>query len=184
MLKKLPHLLIWMLLAACQAANINDVTQTIPAAAFATATAPVTTTPATTPTATLNSTSQPDTELDQLAQAYLALRDIPGHFDGADPNPVVDQWQGEKHRLMLELGSRLGTGEYGRSELVALLGPPDHIVAAGDSLYKNIESLPSFQTFADSEAFLIYEWRGTHDFLFFAVQNGRVVGSDWWYAGE
>jgi hypothetical protein len=144
----------------------------------------VTITATTAPTTTLFSASQPDKEIAQLAEAYRALREIQGHFDGGEPNPVVDQWQGEKHRVMQELGERLGTGEYGRSELVALLGLPDHIVAEGDSLYQNIESLPSFQTFADSEAFLIYEWRSTHDFLFFSVQDGQVEGSDWWDAGE
>jgi len=137
-----------------------------------------------TPAAKLMSTSQSGNELAQLAEAYKELRDIPGHFGGGEPNEIVDQWQGQKHLLMLELGARLGTGEYGRSELVALLGPPDHIPTEGDPLYKHIESLPTYQTFAGSDEFLIYEWRGTHDFLFFVVHNDQVESAGWWYAWE
>jgi hypothetical protein len=176
MLKKLPHLLILMLLASCRAVNIDNVTQTIPASVTITVTAA--------PTTTLFSASQPDKEIAQLAEAYRALREIEGHFDGGEPNPVVDQWQGEKHRVMHELGERLRTGEYGRSELVALLGPPDHTVTEADPLHTNIASLPDYQTSAAGDEFLIYEWRGTHDFLFFVVQNEQVENAGWWYAGE
>jgi hypothetical protein len=168
MLKKLPHLLIWILLTACQTDNANTVTQT-------------TLTP---PIVTLTPTTQPDSDLIQLADAYKELRDVPGHFGGGEPNEVVDQWQGQKHRLMLEIGARLGTGEYGRNELINLIGPPDHIVTQGDALYQNIESLPSFPSFAASQEFLIYEWRATHDFLFFAVLDNQILTAGWWYALE
>jgi hypothetical protein len=167
-LKKIPHLLIWLLLAACQANTTITATQTNPAVS----------------TATPPPTYQPDTNLIQIAEAYKSLRDIPGHFGGGEPNEAVDQWQGQKHRLMLELGLQLGNGEYGRTELIALMGPPDHIVTEDDALYKNIESLPSFSSLATSGEFLIYEWRSTHDFLFFAIQDDKILGANWWYALE
>jgi len=31
---------------------------------------------------------------------------------------------------------------------------------------------------------LVYEWRGSHDFLFFEADGDRVTRSGWWFAGE
>jgi hypothetical protein len=129
-------------------------------------------------------TSSPiDDELKQLATAFSSLRATPGHFDGGEWNNDVDQWQGRKHTLMLELASRLGTGDTSRSTLTDLLGPPDHIVKGGDPLLDLIQTVPAYQT-AVADEYLVYEWRGTHDFLFFVGQDGRITAADWWYAGE
>jgi hypothetical protein len=57
-------------------------------------------------------------------------------------------------------------------------------VSGGDALFELIQSLPEYETFAQSDEFLVYEWRGTHDFLFFAIQQERIIGSGWWHAGE
>ena len=120
-----------------------------------------------------------------LADEFQALRDIPGQFSGGEWHDEVDQWQGRKHQAMLALGQRLGDGAYSRAQLTTLLGPADHIVTGGDALlFERIQSLPEFETFAASEEFLVYEWRGTHDFLFFAIQNDHITTSGWWYAGE
>lgn len=124
-----------------------------------------------------------DDELKQLAAEFMALRAIPGHFNGREWNEDVDKWLGRKHTIMLELGTRLGAGDYGRSTITALLGPPDHIVKGGDPLFDLMQTVPVYETAVDAE-FLVYEWRSTHDFLFFVVQDGRITDADWWYAGE
>jgi len=123
--------------------------------------------------------------LEQMAAHFKKLRSVPGHFDGGTWNDDVDRWMGPKHRLMLELGARLGYGEFLKIDIIKLLNPPDHIARKGDRLYDQIFSLPGYdyRPPAASE-FLIYFWRGRHDFLFFACQGGVISGSDWWYAGD
>lgn len=125
-----------------------------------------------------------DENLQQLAQEFRNLRSVQGHFDGSEWQDEVDQWQGQKHRLMLELEAQLGDGNFDRTQIVALLGLPDHIVTGGGPLFKQIESLPTYELFTDVDEFLVYEWRSTHDFLFFAIQDDHLAGSGWWYSNE
>lgn len=166
-------LLLGILLAACRA----DVSSVEPASL------PAGQTPS--PSSTQFVTILPvDDNLRQLADEFRSVSATPGHFGGGPSNDDVDQWQGRKHQLMLELGSRLGDGDFNREQLVDLLGPADHVVTTGDPLMPTIASLPNFDTYAAADAFLVYEWRGTHDFLFFVLQGDLIVGSDWWYAYE
>jgi hypothetical protein len=126
-----------------------------------------------------------DDEVVRLAAEYSDLRAVAGQFDGGEWNDEVDQWMGRKHTLMVELGTRLGAGSYSCADLTQLLGPPDHIVAADDPLSDLISSVPGYETaFASAVEFPVYEWRGTHDFLFFTCRNDLITASDWWYAGE
>lgn len=126
-----------------------------------------------------------DEEIISLAADFRDLRAVPGHFNGREWNDAVDQWNGRKHTLMIELGLRLGSGDYDRPALIQLLGRPDHILAGGDPLSELIGSLPGYEmAFASATEYLVYEWRGTNDFLFFASHNGQITASDWWYAGE
>ena len=162
-------LLLGILLVACQANRSAVEPKSTPAG------------PTPAPTAI---TPQIDNDLQELAAEFRSLRTIPGHFGGGPRNADVDQWQGRKHQIMLDLGTRLGEGTYGRDQLVELLGPADHVVTAGDPLMPYIASLPNYDSYAAADAFLVYEWRGTHDFLFFVLQDDRVIASDWWYAYE
>ena len=125
------------------------------------------------------------THLEQMAAHYRSLRTIPGHFEGGTWNDDVDQWMGRKHKLMIDLGSRLGEGEYHNTEIIQLLNPPDQIARQGNPLYDLIISLPGYDALPTaSYEFLVYYWRGMHDFLFFICKDGIIIGSDWWYAGD
>ena len=146
--------------------------------------APRSVAPASSPPSLASPTPPIDEDLVLLTEEFRALRPIAGQFSGGQWDDEVDQWQGKKHRVMLALEERLGDGSYGRSQLTTLLGPADFIVTGGDALFEQIQSLPEYETFAPSDEFLIYEWRGTHDFLFFASQQDRIIASGWWYAGE
>jgi len=79
----------------------------------------------------------------------------------------------------------LGNGRFTCTQLTNLLQPPDHSVQGGDPLHELIQAVPAGATAADETTqFLVYEWRGTHDFLFFVCEDGRITAADWWYAGE
>ena len=125
-----------------------------------------------------------DDALAQLASEFQTLRRLPSRFSGGEGHGDVDQWQGRKHQVMLALGEQLGNGDYGRFQLTTLLGPADHIVTGGDPLFNLIQSLPEYESRSPSEEFLVYEWRSTHDFLFFAISNDQIIESGWWYAYE
>jgi hypothetical protein len=145
---------------------------------------PISPTLQSTPTQQPTSTPKFDPALSQLAEEFRALRSVPGQFSGGEWQVEVDQWQGQKHRLMLELALQLGDGSYSRGQIINLLGPPDHQVASGDPLFTQIQTVPNFEQFSSDGEFFVYEWRGTHDFLFFALEGDQLIGSDWWYAGE
>jgi hypothetical protein len=120
-----------------------------------------------------------------LAAGFRELRQINGHFQGGKWNDDVDKWRGKKHRLMIELGSRLANGKYDKKKVIELMNSPDRIVRKGDELFKLIIDQPELDSLADGPyEFLVYYWRGKHDFLFFVCKDKIIVRSGWWYAGE
>ena len=119
------------------------------------------------------------------ANEFKELRKIEGHFSGGGWNDDVDRWMGRKHALMIELGDRLGTGAYSRSQAIDLLGEPDAVAREGDALYTRIRDRGEFERPAGSGyEFLVYHGRGQHDFLYLIVRKESVLGAGWWYAGE
>lgn len=122
-------------------------------------------------------------ELADLAREFRRLRATPGHMSGAPGqwNAEVDGPGGRKAVVMHELRRRLADGKTGRSAIVALLGDPDEVAHPGDLLWTYAR--PEGRV-ADVEALVIYYWRGVHDFLFFEVRGDRVLGAEWWMAGE
>jgi hypothetical protein len=126
-----------------------------------------------------------DPETRKLIEEYLMLRLVQGQFTGGNWNEDVDLWMGRKHTAMLELGTMLSTSDFSCPQLIELLQQPDHTVQGGDPLHDLIQTLPAYATLQDEATqFLVYEWRGTHDFLFFVCEDGRITAADWWYAGE
>jgi hypothetical protein len=128
-----------------------------------------------------------DTEepIQELADEFRSLRAIEGHFDGSVWNDDVDQWMGRKHRLMVELGDRLGGGATSKTQVIHLLAAPDAIAQEGDALYGLIADRPEFERPVNGVyEFSIYYWRGEHDFLYLTAQGERILGAGWWYAGE
>ena len=120
-----------------------------------------------------------------MATEFRRLRAVRGHFDGGDWNDDVDQWMGRKHALMIELGERLGAGAYSRAQAVDLLGEPDEIAQEGDALYDQIRNRGEFvEPPGSGYVFLVYHWRGEHDFLYLIARKEAILGAGWWYAGE
>lgn len=95
---------------------------------------------------------------------------------------------GRKHQLMIQLGSRLGTGEYSKAQVVQLLDPPDLIARKGDDFFDLADAvnkqIESEKPGTDPYELLIYYWRGTHDVFYFTYQGETIINSDWWYALE
>lgn len=123
--------------------------------------------------------------IEDIAAEFRNLRTIKGHFGGGTWNDDVDKWMGRKHQLMIQLGSRLGAGEYSKAQVIQLLGPPDLVAREGDDFFDLVNSLPEFEKPATGPyELLIYYWRGTHDLLYFTSQGEAILNSGWWYAGD
>jgi hypothetical protein len=121
----------------------------------------------------------------EQAEEFRRLRTVEGHFSGGDWNDDVDRWMGNKHALMVELGHQLGGGAYSRSQVVELLGEPDAIAVEGEALYDRIRNRGEFVAPpGDGYVFLVYRWRGEHDFLYLVAREETILGAGWWYAGE
>jgi hypothetical protein len=129
--------------------------------------------------------SQNPYSIEQMAAEFRSLRARAGHFSGGLWNDDVDRWMGRKHELMLKLGANLAEGEYTKTDIINLLGPADKAVRRGDRLFEQIIRRLSYKASTeDSYEFLMYYWRGKHDFLFFTCQDDVITSSDWWHAGD
>ena len=123
--------------------------------------------------------------LADIAAEFRGLRTVKGHFEGGAWDDGLDKWMGRKHQLMIQLGSRLGTGEYSKAQIIQLLAPPDLTAREGDDLFDLVSSLPEFEKPATGPYdLLIYYWRGSHDFLYFASRGQTIINSGWWYTGD
>ena len=122
-------------------------------------------------------------KIEALAVEYRNLRTIPGHFGGGTWNEDVDKWNGRKQQIMNQLGDCLGTGKYSKSEIIQLMGKPDRISTKGDNFFPLIEHTRQNKPQGDYE-YLVYFWRGGHDFLYFTYQEETIIDSGWWMAWE
>jgi len=123
--------------------------------------------------------------LEDIAAEFRGLRSTKGHFEGGTWNADLDKWMGRKHHIMIQLGSRLGSGECAKAEIIQRLGPPDQTARESDASFDLLNRLPEFERpAAGPYELLIYYWRGAHDFLYLISQDETILSSGWWYAGE
>jgi hypothetical protein len=111
----------------------------------------------------------------KAAERYRALR----AGRGATPTStrVLDAWGGPLHGALQTLAACWGTEGLSAKALDTAMGEPDRVVHPGDPLWGLAEN-------DGADALFVYEWRGLHDFLFFAIANDRVLRAGWWMAGE
>ena len=130
--------------------------------------------------------STKENDLSKLSSEFMRLREIPGHFNGGAWNAEVDSWMGTKHKVMIALAQKLDHDPYLLSDVIFYMGQPDHIIKQDDSQFEQINdwSFTKISTAAPPDAYLIYEWRGDHDFLIFACRKDHVLFSIWRYPWE
>jgi hypothetical protein len=113
-----------------------------------------------------------------VAAQWQALRPLRGHFDGAAWNADVDRWQGRKHVLMQALAAQALDERLARDVLTQRMGAPDALWRAGQPEHESATQQAQWRG-APSGELLVYDWRGQHDRLLFAVDQGRVVATGW-----
>ena len=115
-----------------------------------------------------------------LGREFRSLRAQPGHFSGGAWNDAVDRFGGRKQQVMLALAQLFGDGTHAVAEIEAVMGPPDEVLKPGDTMYA--------QAYSGGDArvheLIVYQWRGGHDFLYFASDGRLALASGWWAALE
>ena len=129
----------------------------------------------------------------ELLEAWQALRQARGHFDGAPWRDDVDRWQGRKHVLMQTLAERLLQAQASAERVSQTLGQPDAELAPGQPAHVDAVARLAQRRRPDALALLpapsdaglwLYRWRGAHDQLGLLFERGRVVATGWLYELE
>ena len=140
--------------------------------------------------------------LTTLGNEWNTLRSQQGHFSGGEYNPELDGFNGRKFQVMKELGVLLEQDHVPASTVLQVLGKPDELansVPSGiavdqetDDSVPVVTGMPGpivgqgLDPDAGKPYYLVYHWRGKHDFLWFKIQGleEKVASSGWYHAGE
>jgi len=131
-----------------------------------------------------------DKKVVALINQYKELRERRRHLpDGAYDKDLRDH-SGKLHRVLQSLGTELGHPPYTGKIIVGCLGEPDAIrndiqmaryLGIYESERRKMGRVPRAKR--DRE-YLVYEWRGGHDFMFFLNEDGLIIDHGWWFAYE
>jgi hypothetical protein len=131
-----------------------------------------------------------DKKVVALINQYKELRERRRHLpDGAYDKDLRDH--GAKlHRVLHSLGTELGHPPYTKKMIVGCLGEPDAIrndiqMARYLGIYERERTQARREPRAKRDReYLVYHWRGGHDFMFFINEGGLIVDHGWWFAYE
>jgi hypothetical protein len=125
-----------------------------------------------------------------LAAKYRRLRKSRSQTTQGSFNRDLDSYGGTLHQVMSSLGEELGRPPHTRRSITSCLDAPDAIrsneqMFAFLGIYKReLEKAGRKVEKRNNAEYLIYSWRGWHDFLFFICEDGVVVDHGWWFAYE
>ncbi|KAG0255197.1 hypothetical protein BG011_005287 [Mortierella polycephala] len=75
-------------------------------------------------------------EYQALGESFQNLRNVKGHWDGSEPNPAVDNFNGEKHTLLKQLGEYFGKPGTPAQDILVTMGPPDDVKQTMDEAFQ------------------------------------------------
>ena len=126
----------------------------------------------------------------ELARQYRELRAKRRQLPAGMRLKELDDFGGDLHRILSRLGEELGHPPHTEKTVVKYLAEPD-AVRGQREMNKYLEvyyrGRPESARQADERRgrkYLIYFWRGWHDFLFFITEKGAIVDHGWWFAYE
>ncbi len=97
---------------------------------------------------------------------------------------------GKLSRVLSELGVLLGHPPQTKEIIVKCLGEPDAVKNHRQMqpllgiYHRELEKAGRKVLEKNNREYLIYFWRGWHDFIFFISEDGRIVDHGWWFAYE
>ena len=125
-----------------------------------------------------------------LINQYKELRERRRHLpEGAYDKDLRDHG-GKLHRILESLGTELGHPPHTREIIVGCLGEPDAVqtqveMARYLGIYERERKKSGRKPLVKRDReYLVYHWRGGHDFMFFICEEKLVVDHGWWFAYE
>jgi hypothetical protein len=125
-----------------------------------------------------------------LARQYRELRAKRRQLSPGVRVNELDDSGGSLNRVLSALGVELGHPPNTRTMIVEYLGEPDAILGKRKmtkflEIYERTrrKSAHKLEPRRDRK-YLIYFWRGWHDFLFFISEGDVIVDHGWWFAYE
>jgi hypothetical protein len=125
-----------------------------------------------------------------LASEYRDLRERRRQLPQGTFDRDLSADGGRLSKVLSRLGKELGHPPNRKKIVTDCLGEPDatrnHEQMHGFLEIYNRELRKAGRKVEDKGAreYLIYFWRGWHDFLFFIVEGGVIVDHGWWFAYE
>jgi hypothetical protein len=124
-----------------------------------------------------------------LAREYRELRDRRRRSSRENFDRELDASGGKLHEVLASLGVELGHRPYTKRIITGCLGGPDAIKRGNQmesflGVYNRERGLARRKIGVKRREYLIYFWRGWHDFLFFISEGGSIVDHGWWFAYE
>lgn len=125
-----------------------------------------------------------------LASEYQELRERRRRLPQGTFDRDLSAHGGRLQEVLSALGTELGHPPYTKKIVTNCLEEPDAVRSHQQmrnflEIY-NRESRKAGRKVEDKREreYLIYFWRGWHDFLFFIVEGGVIVDHGWWFAYE
>lgn len=125
-----------------------------------------------------------------LVNEYKALRDKRRKLPQGTFDQDLDHHGGRLSKVLSSLGRELGHRPYTKEIIIGCLGEPDairsHQKMGGLLEIYNRELRKAGRKVEErsEREYLIYFWRGWHDFIFFISEDGVIVDHGWWFAYE
>lgn len=125
-----------------------------------------------------------------LVREYRELRERRRQLPEGTFDQDLQSYGGRFHRVLESLGLELGHPPYLKRTIVGCLGHPDAVKNGKqmepflDIYRRELRKAGRDAAEKPGRVYLIYHWRGGHDFLFFISEGGRIVDHGWWFAYE
>ena len=126
----------------------------------------------------------------ELIGQYKELREKRGRLAQAKFDEDLQADGGRLSRVLSELGVLLGHPPQTKQIIKTCLGQPDAVRNHRQMqpllgiYHRELEKAGRRVVEKNNREYLIYFWRGWHDFIFFISEDGRIVDHGWWFAYE
>ena len=125
-----------------------------------------------------------------LIGEYKELRERRSRLAEGEFDKDVRGHSGRLQEVLSALGTELGRPPYTREIITVCMGAPDAVKDRKQmgrflDIYRQELKKAGRKVYEkDGLEYLVYFWRGMHDFLFFIIEDGVVKDHGWWFAYE
>lgn len=131
-----------------------------------------------------------DEKIRSLIAEYQTLRERRRHLPAGTFDHDLSAAGGRLDSVLTSLGNELGHPPITTKVLTGCLGKPDatrnhkrmgHLL---EIYNRDLRKAGRDVTVSPQRKYLIYFWRGWHDFIFFISEDGIIIDHGWWFAYE